>query len=188
MWVILRKTLCSVQRENPHATGMLISCRVDPCGFVGDLDEAVSRDSAVFAHLPEKGLLVVVDAPGAVQERGDDVLVPLLALEVDAAAEAEVGDVAGERADVVDGDVGLAGLALVPPVVAEIPGPVVGVAREARPVHFEFFVSQLDEAQRADGDGEVGCGGPHRGGDKRDGHGASPTGPGRRRWGRARAA
>jgi hypothetical protein len=122
MRVILRKTLCSVQRENPHATGMLISCRVGPSGFVGDLDEAVSRHSAVLAHLPKQRLLVVVDAPGAVQKGRHDVLVLFLALEVDAPAEGEVGDVTAQGADVIDSDVGLAGLTLVSPVLSDSPG------------------------------------------------------------------
>lgn len=113
---------------------MLIPCCVEPSGFVCHLHEAVPGDGPVLAHLPECRLLVVVDRPDTFQECRNDVLVFLLRLEVDAPAEGEVGDVPGERACVVDGDVGLAGLTFVGPVVPEVPGPVIRIPRQARAV------------------------------------------------------
>lgn len=120
MWVILRKRLRGVQREYPHSTGVLISCRVNPRLLVSDLDKAVAGDAAILAHLPERRLLVVVDRPDPVKQGRDDVFELLVALEVDSTPEGEVRDVAAKSCHVVHGDVGLAGFTLVRPVVSQV--------------------------------------------------------------------
>ena len=70
------------------------------------------------------------------------------AVEVDALAEAEVGDVVSERLDPVEDQLRLTDLPLVRPVVTEVPRPVAGVAVHPWAVDLELLVGKLDQAER----------------------------------------
>jgi hypothetical protein len=83
------------------------------------------------------------------------VLELLVALEVDAATESEVRDVPAERGDVVDGDVGLAGLALIRPVIAKVERPRIGVAGQAGAVDFEFLGNSSASSTRPSGETDI---------------------------------
>jgi hypothetical protein len=109
----------------------------------------------LLAHLPEQLLLAVVDLPRPLQQGGDDVLVLLHALEVDAASEREVVDVVGEGLHVVERDLRFSSLAAVSPVVAQVVCEVLGIAVEARAVNFKLLVGQFDQAERRDRHSEV---------------------------------
>ena len=64
-----------------------------------------------------------------------------------ALAEGEVGHEVREGPDPVEGQLRLTDLALVGPVVAEVPGPVGGVAVQPGAVDFELLVREFDQAR-----------------------------------------
>ena len=102
MRVELWEAEAAIKGKNSYLTWVCKSSRVLEPRLVRHLHKAVSRYTALLAHLPENRLLVVVYLPDPLQDIGDDSFCSLWALELNSLAEAEVRHVVCESLEVVE--------------------------------------------------------------------------------------
>lgn len=89
MRVPLGETVGRVEHEDSHP--WLRLCTLGISGLPRDLDEDVTGDASLVAHLPEDLVLLVVNLPDLLEKSWDDVLGLLGGDELNPTREREVG-------------------------------------------------------------------------------------------------
>ena len=127
-----------------------------------DLDESVAGNGSLLEDLPHDRFLALrlVLFPHRADQLGHDGLGGVRGREVHTVSQSEVDQPVTEGLTPVERELRLTDFTAVAPVVAEVEGPVRCVAVETGTVDLELLVGQLDQAQGANGNGEVAGGGP----------------------------